>query len=108
MVGSNAEPSVAMTQQTALEVPSRYMSGHAGVQELGGGDAPLRQFWKVNGVDLCHPNVYGAVGVVVNRIGTHARLDLQNGLEYLGVHAMPLSGWRQAALCRRWRGSFGA
>ena len=30
------------------------------------------------------------LGVVVHHMGTHARLHLQNGSEYLGVHTMTL------------------
>lgn len=81
-----------MVQHDAFEVSSRHMGGHTRVQQPFGGDAPLRQFSKVDRVDLGHPDVDAPIAIAAHHMRAHARLDLQNGPQDLWVHAMPLGG----------------
>lgn len=99
VVGCHAKPSVAMAQHDTLEVPCRHMRGHAGVQQLCGGDAPLRQFHKVDRIDLGHAHIDGAIAVSIDHMGSHARLNLQNGSQNVRVHAMALRRQHEAGVC---------
>jgi len=92
VVGGYTEPGIAMVQHDAFEVPSRHMRGHAGVQQPLGRDAPLRQFAKVDRIDLGHSYINAPISVAAHHMRAHARLDLQDGPQDVRVHAMPLGG----------------
>ena len=96
VICSNTKPGVAVAQHDPFQVPGCHVCGHAGVQQPLGRDAPLRQFAKVDRIDLGHPDIDAAISVAVYNMGAHARLDLQDGPQDVRVHAMALRRGHQA------------
>lgn len=93
-----------MVQHDAFEVPCCHMGGHAGVQQPLGGNAPLRQFTKMDRVDLGHAHIDGPIAVAAHHMRAHARLDLQDGPQDVRVHAVALCSRHQALICSEDRG----
>jgi hypothetical protein len=105
VVGRHAKPGVAMAHQSAFEVPGCDMGGDARVQQLLRGNAPFGQFRKMNGIDLGHAHIDGAIGVALHHVGSHGGFHLQNGPQDLRAHALLLCGGDHATFGRGCKGS---
>ncbi len=88
VVSGHAKPGVAVLQHNPFEVPGRDMRGHAGVQQPLRRYAPLRQFAKVDRIDLGHTDIEAAIAVAVHHMGAHARFHLQDGPQDVRVDTM--------------------
>ena len=87
-----------MAQHDTLEVPGRHMRSHARVQQPLRRDAPLRQFAKVDRIDLGQTDIDAAIAVAVHLMGAHARFHLQDGPQDVRVDTMALRSRLQAGV----------
>ena len=79
MVGANGKPAYTILSELFFQLPSRDIGRDTGIQKVLWGNAVFRQFLKMHLVHPPKPQVNTAVGVFVDRVGVHARLDQQDG-----------------------------